>query len=373
MRSQAGEMFGSHRVASSRDVDHARQLLSEVFLPVDFPSARTSSTFEMQLNALKVGKLTCGYMRFRDAVRIETAEAENYHIDIPTRGRATMRAGLGAPVHGTQHTAGVFMPGRPVEIASDEAFAQLSLMIPRDHLQLEVQNLLGHELSGPLEFGGEIDLMAPGAHTMMQALRMIDEASHQAGGLLAHPLAAQRLEQVVMHSLLFAQPHNHSAALAGPSRAAGVQPVSHAVELLRSDPAHPWTVMQLATQVSVSVRSLQEGFRRSLDTTPMAYLRHLRLEKVHEDLMTAAPGTVNVTEVAARWGFAHLGRFAAAYRREFSERPSDTLRIGERTHQGDQLNLPERPAHIDSMWSPPAGLDEMLVDEADSDRTFTGG
>ncbi|MET1044581.1 MAG: AraC family transcriptional regulator, partial [Microbacteriaceae bacterium] len=259
-------------------------------------------------------------------VRIETAEAENYHIDIPTRGRATMRAGLGAPVHGTQHTAGVFMPGRPVAIASDEAFAQLSLMIPRDHLQLEVQNLLGHELSRPLEFGGEIDLMAPGAQTMMQALRMIDQASHQAGGLLAHPLAAQRLEQVLMHSLLFAQPHNHSAALAGPCPAAGIRPVSHAVDLLRSSPAHPWSVAELAAEVSVSLRSLQEGFRRSLDTTPLAYLRRLRLERVHEELAAAAPGAVSVSEVAARWGFTHLGRFAAAYRNAYSERPSDTMR-----------------------------------------------
>ena len=76
----------------------------------------------------------------------------------------------------------------------------------------------------------------------------------------------------------------------------------------------------------MSVRSLQESFRRSLDTTPMAYLRHLRLEKVRDELMAAAPGTVSVTDVAARWGFVHLGRFAAAYRSEFAERPSDTMR-----------------------------------------------
>ena len=58
----------------------------------------------------------------------------------------------------------------------------------------------------------------------------------------------------------------------------------------------------------------------------LAYLRRLRLQKVHEELVTAAPGAVSVTEVAARWGFAHLGRFAAAYRSEFSERPSETMR-----------------------------------------------
>ncbi|WP_374313364.1 AraC family transcriptional regulator [Microbacterium sp.] len=326
MHSRKSEMFAAHRVASSRDVDHASQALTEIFLPVDFPSARTSGNFEMQLNALKVGRLTCGYMRFRDAVRIATAEAENYHLDIPTGGRATMRAGLGSPIHGTQDTAGMFMPGRPVEIASEGHFAQLSLMIPRDHLQIEVQNLLGRDLLRPIEFHGEIDLLTPGAQAMVQMLRVIDSASGHDGGLLTNTLGTQRLEQVLVHSLLFAQPHNYSAALAGPAPAAGLRPVSQAVELLRESPEHPWTLTELATAVSLSGRSLQEGFRRTLNSTPMGYLRRLRLEKVREELTSASPETISVTEVAARWGFTHLGRFAAAYRSEYSERPSETLR-----------------------------------------------
>ncbi|MET0861633.1 MAG: AraC family transcriptional regulator [Microbacterium sp.] len=326
MRTDTGEMFASRRVASCRGVDHARQVLSDVFLPVDFPSARASNAMDLKLNALAVGGLTVGYMRFRDAVHIETAEAENFHVDIPMAGRATMRAALGSPVHGTQHTAGIFMPGRPVDIDSDEHFAQLSLMFPREMLQLELENLLGDNPARRLEFRADLDLMTPGARTMMQAIQMIDEASDRDGGLLAHPLATQRLEQVLMHSLLFAQPHNHSAALSAPSPTAGVRPVSQAIELMRNDPAHPWTVTELAAEVSRSVRSLQEGFRRTLDTTPMAYLRRLRLERVHAELQLAPSGEVSVTEVAARWGFVHLGRFAAAYRNEFSERPSDTMR-----------------------------------------------
>ncbi|MET0859735.1 MAG: helix-turn-helix domain-containing protein, partial [Microbacterium sp.] len=51
------------------------------------------------------------------------------------------------------------------------------------------------------------------------------------------------------------------------------------------------------------------------------------------ELVEAEPGTASVTEVAARWGFVHLGRFAAAYHREFHERPSDTLRSA-RVHLG---------------------------------------
>lgn len=326
MKVATREMFATRRIASSRNVDDARHILSEVFLPVDFPLARASNDVDLRLNALKVGRLKCGYMQFRNPMRLATAEARNYHIDIPTSGRATMRAGLGPLIHGTQQTAGVFMPGRPVVIDSGEDFAQVSVMIPRDQLQRELENLLDRELARPLEFTGDVDLTTPGARTMLKVLRMVDDASGDEGGVLAHPLATQRLEQVLLDSLLFAQPHNYAEELTAPRPAAGHRPISQAAELLRSNPERPWTVGELASAVSVSVRSLQEGFRRSLDASPMTYLQQVRLEMVHEELAAAAPGTQTVTEVAARWGFLHLGRFAAAYRAQFSERPSETLR-----------------------------------------------
>ncbi len=326
MQFDPGEMFGSRPVASCRGIDEAREVLGDVFLPVDFPTARATNRVDMKLNALTVGGLTCGYMRFSDAVRIETAEAKNFHVDIPMAGQAWMRAARGTPIYGTRTTAAVFMPGRPAVLDCGEGFAQLSLMLSRSQLEQELENLLGIEAVQPLEFRAELDVAAPGGQMLMESLQLIDAASGQAIGPLAHPLAAQRLEQVVMHSLLFGQPHNHTAALAAPVRAAGARPVAQAVELLRARPAHPWTVAELAAAVSLSVRSLQEGFRRSVGTTPMTYLRRLRLDRVHDELAAADPGTVSVTDVASRWGFVHLGRFAAAYRSAFSERPSDTLR-----------------------------------------------
>lgn len=58
----------------------------------------------------------------------------------------------------------------------------------------------------------------------------------------------------------------------------------------------------------------------------MKYLQRIRLEKAREDLLTAPPGTLTITGVANKWGFVHLGRFAAAYSRRFFELPSETLR-----------------------------------------------
>ena len=320
------EMFGSRRIASAPGVEEARHVLSQVFLPVDFPDARSSSTVDLTLNAVAVGRITCGFMRFREAVRIDTAEAANFHVDIPTTRRAKMQATLSAPVYGTSQTAAVFMPGRPVTLDCSEHFSQLALMIPRDELQLELEQLLGEPVARPLEFATELPLTGAGGQSIMQTIRLLDSAAAQPSGPLVHPLAAQRLEQTLIQNLLFGQPHNYTTALVAPTPTAGARPVAKAAELLRSRPAQPWTVAELAAEVSMSVRSLQEGFRRSLDTTPMAYLRGLRLEKVHQELAAADPAAVSVTEVATRWGFVHLGRFAAAYSRAFGERPSATLR-----------------------------------------------
>lgn len=67
-------------------------------------------------------------------------------------------------------------------------------------------------------------------------------------------------------------------------------------------------------------------FRRYLDMTPMGYLRLVRLDRAHRDLLDADPATTRVQQVAARWGFAHTGRFAAMYREAYGRVPSDTLR-----------------------------------------------
>ena len=326
MLANSSGMFAAHPVAACHGVDDAGEALSDVFLPVEIAPARDAPSLTLELNALAVGRLTIGHMRFGEAVRIRTAEPDNYHIDIPTHSRATMRAAHGKRVHGTERTAGVFMPGRPVELDCGEGFAQIAMMIPRTELQTELEKLLDETVAGPVEFEAEFDLAAPGGRAMLQALRLVDEASRQEDGPLTHPLAVRNLEQVLLHSVLFSQPHNHTEALAAPGRTSGTRTVARAVELLRGDPARPWTVGDLASDACTSVRSLQEGFRRSLDTTPLTYLRRLRLERVREDLVTAAPGSVSVSEVAARWGFLHLGRFAAAYAERFGERPSETIR-----------------------------------------------
>jgi AraC-like DNA-binding protein len=325
MHAAGPEVFAAHRVATCHGADDARRVLGEAFLPVEFPEASASAPLGLQLNAVRTGRLTMGFMRFDRAVRIRTSEPDNYHVDIPTAGRAALCAAGGRRVDATQRSGGVFMPGRPVDLDCGDGFAQIALMIPRAELQRELEDLLESTSVAPLEFDPALDLTA-GGQVVLQAVRVVDEASRRTDGVLQHPLAVRALERALVHALLFSQGHNHSEALHAPVPQSGGRAVFRAIELLRADPAHDWSVADLAVATATSVRSLQEGFRRTLDTTPTAYLRRLRLERVRDDLVAAGPGRSSVTDVSARWGFTHHGRFAAAYADRFGERPSDTLR-----------------------------------------------
>ena len=74
-----------------------------------------------------------------------------------------------------------------------------------------------------------------------------------------------------------------------------------------------------------SRRALELAFRQVTGVSPARYLRQARLQGAHLDLARARGERTSVTEVAMRWGFTELGRFAGTYRAWFGELPSHTL------------------------------------------------
>src|SRR5690242_19839007 len=82
----------------------------------------------------------------------------------------------------------------------------------------------------------------------------------------------------------------------------------------------------IAAAINVTPRSVQYTFRRHLGTTPLEYLRRVRLDRAHRDLQAADPAVDTVMAIAGRWRFGHPGRFSIAYRETFGTPPSRTLR-----------------------------------------------
>ena len=97
-----------------------------------------------------------------------------------------------------------------------------------------------------------------------------------------------------------------------------------ALDRLEANPGRIWNVDELAVACGMARRTLYKHFSRFLNRTPMEFLRELRLDRARQELLRARPGT-SVTDVATRYGFTHLGRFATFSRARHGESPSATL------------------------------------------------
>jgi len=106
------------------------------------------------------------------------------------------------------------------------------------------------------------------------------------------------------------------------------QPIPHdlkkAVDFIREDTSRKISTADLVSHCGVSERTLRKHFRAFMGVSPLDYWRGLRLAAAREDLLKGADGS-SVTEVAARFGFTHFGRFSQQYRHRFGETPSATL------------------------------------------------
>lgn len=141
------------------------------------------------------------------------------------------------------------------------------------------------------------------------------------------PLLLDQLRRLAAASALTVFPNTAMTARHGlPPGREPMAAVRRAIAFMEEHAVEPLTIMEVAAAAGVGPRGLQSAFRRHLDTTPLEYLRRIRLERVRHDLRSADPsGGVTVREVARRWGFANPGRFAGQYRAMFGEAPARTL------------------------------------------------
>ncbi|WP_317634093.1 helix-turn-helix domain-containing protein [Kitasatospora sp. DSM 101779] len=145
------------------------------------------------------------------------------------------------------------------------------------------------------------------------------------------PLSPARPTRVLVQIALAALPdttdQDTGRQHTGEGDAAAPDTVRLAVAFMETHAADHIVLADLAAAAFVTPRALQYAFRRHLDTTPLTHLRRVRLDGAHRDLLAADPVTSTVSEIAARWGFGHIGRFAALYREMYRSAPRTTLRL----------------------------------------------
>ncbi|MEU8651700.1 helix-turn-helix transcriptional regulator [Streptomyces sp. NPDC048737] len=180
---------------------------------------------------------------------------------------------------------------------------------------------------GPVRLTGHRPHSPAAARQLRQTIGYLRDHVLAAPGVADQPLVAATAAQHLAAGVLAAFPNTaFTEPTATDRNDARPATLRRALAYIDDHAAEPVTVADIAAAAHVTVRALQYAFRRHLDTTPLAHLRRVRLAHAHDDLRAANPldGTT-VTDVAARWGFFHPGRFATLYRSAYGHPPHRTL------------------------------------------------
>lgn len=142
----------------------------------------------------------------------------------------------------------------------------------------------------------------------------------------ATPLALGRAARLLAAVTLSTFP-NTAIADPTPHDRTDHQPVllRRALEFIEANVAEDIGLPDIAAAVRVTPQAVQYMFRRHLDTTPLQYLRRLRLQYAHRDLLTADPARHTVDSIASAWGFMNTARFAVLYHNTYGQDPTATL------------------------------------------------
>ncbi|MFJ9393125.1 AraC family transcriptional regulator [Nocardioides sp. NPDC101246] len=316
-------LLGRHTVVATTDVDQAREAVAERFCAHYLALTKAGSHLDMVHNAAPLGEdVMLNYMRYGDEVRITPGTFDDFYlIQLPLAGSAKVKVGEQV-VLADRTRASIGSPTEAVDMLWSDGCEKLQVYIRRSAVEEAAAGIGG---SGPVVFDPTLDLGRPEVRDWLKMVRLAYDNVEAGGSLMSSPLVAAPYEQALIGGLLTVQANTSLQIVSENVTPTISRAVRMAVDLLEAHPERPWKVAELALAVGVSTRTLQEAFQRDLDTTPLEYWRRTRLDRAYTDLLTADATATSVTQIAAQWGFFHLGRFSQAYRAQFQELPSQTL------------------------------------------------
>lgn len=306
------------------DLDEARTVLSDRFAPHRTYVTKRRSKFDFRMRNNGLPSLQLSYLTVGADIEVVAPVPSYYVVCTAVEGRIRISSGHDSLV-ASGSSAVIVRPVGPAFFEDWSPDAQLlTVRLARDEMENLLATMLGRRFPGQIEFEPRMDLAAQGG-SFLRALQYLRAELQRPAGMASDPLMAEALTRLVMVGLLREQPHNYSAELADPSDPA-LGPIRDAIELIESHPERVVFVADLAKAANLSVRALEAGFHRHVGMPPMAYLRDVRLARVHADLKAAEPRKTTAAAVARRWGFNHYGRFVAAYRTKYGTSPGYSLR-----------------------------------------------
>jgi len=320
-------VLANREICRSGSLEVIRDNLSSFFYPARVETLKRGADLSGSLlSAVRLNHITLGFLRFGSEAMVDPGALGAYHVNVPLSGRVVSECGDRHTV-ATVGRGAVFTPRDHTVLPRWSAdSSQVCIKISKAAVEAELEALVGHPVASDIRFDLALDLTTATAASWLSVVRLLIEEVDRPGGLLERSATHREyLEKLLIGGLLHVQAHDYLDVLLSPQPPARPRTVKRVVDLIEAHPEINYTLSDLARHAGVGARRLQLAFQDAVHTSPIGYLRKIKLEHARQDLLVSNDSVITI---AYRWGFNHPGRFSTFYRQSYGESPSETMRRG---------------------------------------------
>lgn len=319
-------LLSRYPLLNSGDPEFVRRRLSELYDASEFQAA-ADGAFHLRVNHIELTRTALFYCEHRGRSRIGYPETafmwQLFHLD----GLAHVRVRGETLAISDKSWARLVPAEATFAIEVEQNYRHLVLRVAREALQRTLDGLLGEASDRALVFDDEQDLASPLLRSFRRQAHFFASELNAIGPEIS-PIALAEMERALITGFLLGNRHSFSPRLAKPAAFAASSSVQLVEDYIEANWQTAIDVLALARVAGGSVRSLFRQFERKRGISPMAHLKHVRLQHARQMLLSGEE--TSVVAVAYRCGFHNAGHFARDYRQTFGELPSFTLRRKDR-------------------------------------------
>jgi|SRR5690554_197481 len=316
-------VLSNYEVCSSSNIEEIRSSGTKMLCANDLSVENVGSALNARFFYRKIGHIGVGRMSYGGEITIQPAVFEDFFlIQMPFCGFEKITLGKDKILCSPQEI-GIINPYVKSVINHQPNTEKLVIRIDKKLVEKNCQQILNRTLNKNIEFE---PTMSVSTNAGMQWLRMVswifnfisDEEN-------LSPLMVAQIENNLANMLLEYQLNTYSREIHNDSVSIAPSFVKKVEYYIQDNAQKEISINDLAELAGVSARSLFTGFKKYRNTTPMRFLKEVRLQCAYEDLKKASLGSEKVTTIAFKWGFTHLGYFSTDYKNRFGETPYETL------------------------------------------------
>lgn len=308
----------------TRSPDAAREAIGRIFCPHFLnPVGRNTHAFHARHHTAPQVDYSVNFVAYGSTVDIDPGELSRFFLlQLPMRGSATVRCGTVAADVQAGQRASILSPTSGTRMTWNEGCEKLIVLIRRETVEAQFESLT-HQRMRPIEFETGVELTGVVGRAILHHAQLMLDAAETSDGV---PDAYRALLRDGLTTLLLSRlPSSVSSAFSRPAPSADPLAVRRAQDYMAANAERAISMAEIAAVSGVSLRSLQDAYRKARGVTLGEGLLLLRLERFRISLL-AVEAHGSVADAAFAAGFGHLGRAAAAYKQRYGEAPSETLR-----------------------------------------------